>query len=174
MALHQPSAEYLRLHPFGLIPTLVDGDLVITESNVALRYLAEREGRDDLRGADPAMRARVDVLLDSLSLEVRPAVWELERIVIYGHHADEAATAEARSGLRVALGAYDRLLDDGGPHALGSLTIADCAIAGRMHHLDRLGLEPECAPRLRRVLDAMRARPAWAAAIGSHASRQTR
>jgi glutathione S-transferase len=31
------SPEYLELHPFGLIPTLVDGDLVVTESNTALR-----------------------------------------------------------------------------------------------------------------------------------------
>lgn len=165
--LHRPTADYRRLHPFGLVPTLVDGDLVITESNVALRYLAERNGRDDLRGASPRMRARVDVLLDSLSLEVRPVLWELERIVVYGQAADEAATIEARANLRDALSAYDRLLDGTGPHALGSLTIADCAIAGRLHHLDRLGLDPEPAPRLHRALTAIRARPAWAAAIGS-------
>lgn len=170
VALHQPTPEYRRLHPFGLIPTLVDDDLVITESNVALRYLAEREDRRDLRGANPAARARIDVLLDSLSLEVRPVAWELEQIVIYGHPADEPVTAQARSRLRVTLDAYDRLLDERGPHALGSLTIADCAIAGRLQHLDRLDLAPGCAPRLRRTLAAMRARPAWAAAIGSHAS----
>ena len=71
-------AEYLDLHPFGLIPTLVDGDLVVTESNTALRYLAERAGRWDLRGSDPRERARVDVVLDSLSLEVRPHLWAVE------------------------------------------------------------------------------------------------
>jgi len=165
--LHRPTADYLRLHPFGLVPTLVDGDLVITESNVALRYLAEREGRGDLRGATPAMRARVDMLLDSLSLEVRPAAWELERIVVYGEVADEATITRARATLRDAVSAYDRLLDQTGPHALGSLTIADCAIAGRLHHFDRLGLDPEAAPRLDRTLAAMRARPAWRAAVGS-------
>lgn len=170
VVLHEPSAEYLRLHPFGLVPTLVDGELVITESNVALRYLAEREGRDDLRGAAPAGRARVDLLLDSLSLEVRPAAWELERIAVYGHPADEAASVRARSELSATLSAYDRLLDSTGPHALGAFTIADCAIAGRLHHLHRLGVNSDCAPRLHRALAAAQARPAWTTAIGSLAS----
>lgn len=170
VTLHQPTAEYLTIHPFGLVPTLVDDGFVITESNTALRYLAEREGRHDLRGDGVRRRARVDGLLDSLSLHVRPAVWELERILVYGEEADQATVARARSAAHEALAAYDRLLDDAGPYALGTLTIADCAIAGRLHHLDRLELDPQCAPRLRRALAAVRRRPAWSAAIGSIAA----
>lgn len=45
MPLRNKPGEYFEIHPFGLVPALIDGDLVITESNVALRYLAEREGR---------------------------------------------------------------------------------------------------------------------------------
>lgn len=167
VVLHQPTPEYLRLHPFGLVPTLIDDDLVITESNVALRYLAEREGRADLRGETPAARARIDMLLDSLSLQVRPAAWDVERIVVYGEPADGPTTAHARSQLDVALNAYDRLLDETGPHALGAFTIADCAIAGRLHHIDRLGLDAQCAPRVRRTLTNARARAAWIDSIGS-------
>jgi glutathione S-transferase len=157
VTLHQPTPEYLAVHPFGLVPTLVDDGLVITESNTALRYLAERQGRDDLRGEDPAARARADVVLDSLSLEVRPTVWDVERIAVYGDPADEAEAARVRSRLIGALGAFDRLLSKDGPYALGPFTIADCAIAGRLLHLDQLGLDPGCAPRLRRTLAAARA-----------------
>ncbi|RCK62293.1 Glutathione S-transferase 2 [Candida viswanathii] len=32
---------YLKLNPHGIIPTLVDGDLVLAESNAILQYLAE-------------------------------------------------------------------------------------------------------------------------------------
>ncbi len=35
--------KYLELNPNGSVPTLVDGDLVIWESNTILRYLATRE-----------------------------------------------------------------------------------------------------------------------------------
>jgi glutathione S-transferase len=33
---------YLELNPAGGVPTLVDGDLVLSESNAILRYLAQR------------------------------------------------------------------------------------------------------------------------------------
>lgn len=155
---------YGALHPFGLVPTLVDGDVVVTESNVALRYLAEREGRADLRGPTPAERARIDGLLDSLSLELRPALWGVEEVVVYG--VDLPDRAERVALLEAKLAAYDTLLDADGPWATGSqLTIADCALGGRALHVPRLGLDPACAPRLRRVLGALAGRPGYASAL---------
>jgi glutathione S-transferase len=161
--LRDKPASYLEVHPFGLVPALVDGDLVITESNTALRYLAEREGRADLRGEDPAQRARVDNLLDTLSLELRPALWGVEEIAIYRLQMGDAEAAGRRAALGTALAAYDRLLDADGPYALGTFTIADCALAGRALHIERLGLADDVAPRLRRSVAAARARPAWSA-----------
>lgn len=146
--------SYAALHPFGLIPTLVDGEVVVTESNVALRYLAEREDRADLRGGTPAQRARVDGLLDSLSLELRPAFWGVEEFAIYGLAVPDEARRVAE--LEEKLSAYDRLLDPAGPWATGTtFTIADCALGGRALHVPRLPLAPGCAPRLRRVLAAL-------------------
>ncbi len=125
-------AGYAELHPFAMVPTLVDGAVVVTESNVALRYLAEREGRADLRGASPAARARIDVLLDSLSLEVRPALWGVEEFAIHGDVAEDPAARVAALERRLA--AYDRLLDSDGPWATGTtFTIADCALVVHAH-----------------------------------------
>lgn len=155
---------YAGVHPFGLIPALADGDLVLTESNTILRYLAEREGRDDLRGAGPAARARVDVLLDSLSLQLRPLLWGVEEVVVYGRPVDPGEAAARVAALADGLAAYETLLDGDGPYALGEVTIADFALAGRALHLPRLGLPEGTAPRLRRSLDASRARPSFAAA----------
>jgi glutathione S-transferase len=167
MGVEQPP-EYLALHPFGLIPTLVDGDVVVTESNTALRYLAEREERWDLRGADAVQRARVDSLLDSLSLEVRPDLWGVEEFAAYGLPVPDRERPGRIAALVAALDAFDQLLDADGPHAVGeSLTIADCAIAGRFLHLDRLPLEAGTAPRLARVVAATRARPSFASASAS-------
>src|SRR5213080_2993371 len=38
----QASAEYRALNPLGVVPTLVDGDLVVTESVAILLHLADR------------------------------------------------------------------------------------------------------------------------------------
>jgi len=159
------SQDYLALHPFGLIPTLVDGDLAVTESNTALRYLAERAERWDLRGDDARKRARVDVLLDSLSLEVRPHLWGVEEFAYYDLPVPEGERTARVAALGRALGGFDRLLEAEGPHAVGaSFTIADCAIAGRLLHLDALPLDPNCAPRLWSVVAAARRRPSFAQA----------
>jgi glutathione S-transferase len=151
---------YGAIHPFNLLPTLVDGELVVTESNTALRYLADREGRDDLYPREPASRARVDMLLDSLSLEVRPSLWAAEEPVVYGLESD----VDWRPALDRALTGYERLLADDG-YAAGDFTIADCAIAGRMQYVGRLPIDLSRYPRLQRTLGRTFARPAYQAAL---------
>jgi glutathione S-transferase len=52
------SADYLRLHPDGRIPTLVDGDFVLWESNAILLYLDELSGEAVRDARDQAEVAR--------------------------------------------------------------------------------------------------------------------
>jgi glutathione S-transferase len=49
--------DYLRINPAGKIPTLVDGELVLSESNAILLYVAESRGDFRLYSRDPAERA---------------------------------------------------------------------------------------------------------------------
>lgn len=158
--------EYREIHPFGLIPALRVGEvLTITESNTALRFLAEHAGRADLRGADPVARAGVDGVLDSLSLEVRPVLWGVEEVAVYGLEVPEEERTRRVGALAEALRSFDALLHPDGPFALGAeLTIADAALAGRLLHLPTLPLDAAVAPRTRRSVAAAQARPAFAAA----------
>ena len=48
----QASAEYRALNPLGVVPTLVDGDLVVTESVAILLYLADRHPEARLAPAE--------------------------------------------------------------------------------------------------------------------------
>lgn len=50
-------AEYLALNPTGQIPTLVDGDFVLTESAAMVHYLAEKYGPALLGDGTPEARA---------------------------------------------------------------------------------------------------------------------
>ena len=52
--------EYLRLNPNGLVPTVIDGDLVMWESNTICRYLCNTHPNGaSLYPADFAERTHV-------------------------------------------------------------------------------------------------------------------
>jgi len=53
------TAEYLAINPTGKIPTLVDDDFVLFESNAILIYLAESYGRSRLWSTDSKARGRI-------------------------------------------------------------------------------------------------------------------
>jgi glutathione S-transferase len=51
--------EYLALNPNGAVPTLVDGDYVLTESRAIMQYLAAKKHESGLLPRDEAARADV-------------------------------------------------------------------------------------------------------------------
>ncbi len=55
----QQKPEYLKLNPKGVVPTLIDGELVICESNVILEYLDDAFPDPPLRPSDPFSRAKI-------------------------------------------------------------------------------------------------------------------
>lgn len=147
-------AEHLTVHPFGTVPALIDGELVVTESNAILRYLARRERRTDLYPDEPRAAARIDQLLDALSLQLRPLLWAVEEPLVYG---DGHPPASAITALDRGMAAWERLLE-ANAEVLATFTIADCGITGRMLYLDRL---PVDAPRTRALVDRTRRRPSY-------------
>ncbi|MGE0735709.1 MAG: glutathione S-transferase family protein [Alphaproteobacteria bacterium] len=77
------SPEYLRLNPNGLVPTLIDGDFVLWESNAIVRYLSAKYGAGTLWPTDPRERAMGDKWMDwqisTLFAYLRPVFWTLIR-----------------------------------------------------------------------------------------------
>jgi len=53
------SSEYLAINPNGSVPTLVDGDFVLWESNAIMQYLADKVPGNTLFPRDPKLRADV-------------------------------------------------------------------------------------------------------------------
>ena len=57
--------SYLQMNPTGKVPTLVDGEHVIWESNTILRYLCLKQASHLLPG-DPSLRAQCETWMDWL------------------------------------------------------------------------------------------------------------
>ena len=76
--------EYLALNPRAVVPTLKDGDYVLTESMAILLYLARRFPAAGLLPADPQLAARCAELLSVFTTSVHVAfrqLWRPERFV---------------------------------------------------------------------------------------------
>lgn len=56
--------DFRKLNPVGMIPVLEDEGQLFWESNSIVRYLAAREGRNDLLPQAPAARAHVEKWMD--------------------------------------------------------------------------------------------------------------
>lgn len=128
---------YLELNPFGGVPAIRDGELVLAESQAILRYLAGREGRDDLYPRDPAARARVDWALDAWTTTAFPRIFPLYRAVIaetrdedgapHPERADPGKVDQALAGAREGFELFEEFVADDGTVVGGGFTIADCA-----------------------------------------------
>lgn len=68
------SPEYLALNPHARVPSIVDGDAVVWESNTVLRYLNTKFGRDDLHPKEPVARAHVEQWMDWQLAHLQPAI----------------------------------------------------------------------------------------------------
>jgi glutathione S-transferase len=160
---------HLALNPLGGIPVLVDGELVLAESNAILRHLAEREGRDDVWPARAEERARVDWLLDVVATTLRPAA-RVGDAPAYGFRRgrgigavppEPEAVPAAVERIAPSLAGVAALLGDGGHACLGRLTLADCAALPSLWRLDHAGALAG-HPRLARWCETAAAHPAWA------------
>lgn len=159
---------HLAVNPIGGIPALIDGELVLAESNTILRYLAEREGRDDLLPADAAERAQIDWLLDTVAMTLRPACREID-VPAYGFRPQRGIGAEpprpedlpaAIERIAPRLTAFAQLLGDGRYAALGRLTVADCAAMPSLWRLLHAGALQDHA-RLQAWAETVSDHPAW-------------
>jgi glutathione S-transferase len=163
-----PRPEWqVALNPLGGIPTLIDGDFVLAESQAILRYLAAEEA--DLLPHSARERAPVDWVLDAVATTLRPAGREVDAPA-YGWRPGRGIGAEPPQHAEVPaaiatvapqLEAFSRLLGDGGYACLGRLTLADCAAMPslwRLHHAGALGGHE----RLAAWAETVASHPAWA------------
>ena len=157
--------DYLAMNPNGRVPTLVDGDYVLWESNSVMRYLCMAYGeRSPIYPQSPKSRAAVDRWLDwTLSMLQpvdRPVFWALVRtppekrdMVQIQKDADAAAVVwrviESQLATR-------RFIED------DRFTIADIAIGAYARRwLGVEGVSKPKLPNLERWFDEIAQRPGF-------------
>jgi glutathione S-transferase len=137
------SSEYLAVNPNHQVPTLLDGDLKIHESNAILRYLCNRHSLESWYPTDGRLRAKVDQWLDWTQCRFVPAMRDIVlNEVFLGEKGDKAAAQRGREHMKELFqilenGLRDRFLAGDTP------TIADLSLASCVYQLTFAGIQPE-------------------------------
>ena len=137
------SPEYLAINPNHQVPTLVDGDIKIAESNAILRYLCVKHGLDDWYPHDLAKRAAVEQWLDWNQCRLSPAVVDIVlNSVFLGERGDAAAVERGRARLRELEPILETGLTGRAFLAGDTPTIADLSLASSIFQLGFARLAP--------------------------------
>ena len=160
-------AAYLKLNPNGKVPTLVDGDTVIWESNTILRYLAAKHKKESLYPSELAARTEVERWMDWLLAAVN-----YQYVQVFKDSKkpanERAATFEADAKeLAAQLAILDGAMAGKAWIAGKDFTLADVALGPIMHRCLDFPIALPALSNLKAWREKLKERPAFKKATGA-------
>ena len=163
------SAEFLALNPNGQVPVLEDGDVVVSDSNAILVYLARKYAPDWMPG-DPEGEAAVQRWLTLAAGEIAFGSAAARLITVFGAPLDaefaSGVAAKAMQKLEQRLDGHDWLVGD-------RPTIADVAAYSYTAHAPEGNVSLDPYPNVRawiarfEALDGFMPMPATAVGLAA-------
>ena len=162
----QKAPAYTAINPMASLPAMVDGDLVLWESNAILQYAADKVGADAAYPHDLKVRADINrwLLWESSSWFPSCYVFLVENCVkpLLGSQPDPAVLAAQADQFHKLAGILDARLAGRDWITGNKPTIADIALAAPMHLHGWQKLPIGDHPNLRRWLtDNVERLPSW-------------
>jgi glutathione S-transferase len=160
--------EYLAINPGGRVPTLVEEDFVLFESNAILVYLAARHEGRKLEGDTPRSRAEVARWMFLGCAHLGPAVQQIfaHTMRLPPEKRLPQVVETARGDLDRSLAVLEQQLAKNDHLAGESFTIADISVAPILSPAAMLGIDLTRFPSVSAWLARIKGRPAWAKATG--------
>lgn len=131
--LDDPPEDLLDLNPYNSVPTLVDRDLVLYDTNVICEYLDERYPHPPLMPVDPLSRARLRLAVVRIENDWLTLVDGIDE----GGRGADAARKALRDELLKNIPAFKASKFFLSPE----MSLADCALAPLIWRLDALGVQ---------------------------------
>ncbi|CAD5126615.1 DgyrCDS14701 [Dimorphilus gyrociliatus] len=153
----QKSEEYAKINPHSKVPTLVDGDFVLSESRAIMIYLFNKHGKskdDYLYPKDLKKRAKVDQFLYYSASSFVSALLGYFRIVFTGQRQP---TEEEKSKFEGALADLDRIYFQNSNFLFGDKpTLADFDLAATLQQMELIKVDFSKYPRISKFLNAVK------------------
>lgn len=162
MAAAHKHPDYLKLHPMGRVPVLVDGDFVLWESNAILRYLAERAPYKLLDGDTAKARAEIAEWTFVNAAHLSPALAHIFAHTIRLPEEQRIAKLVENGRAEVArcVGPLEARLA-GRAWIVDRFSIADISIGASLAVAPMIGVDLSVHPNVTAWLKRLQARPAW-------------
>ena len=166
----QKQPPFAAINPQKFVPVLVDGEVSLTQSLAIIEYLEETHPQPPLLPADPAGRARVRALALAVACDIHP----LNNLRVLNYlkaplgHDEETRNAWYRHWVAEGFAALEAML--AGDPATGRFchadtpTLADVCLVPQVANAERFDCDLAPYPTVRRIAEAARALPAFAAA----------
>jgi glutathione S-transferase len=158
--------EYLAINPNGAVPSLVDGDYVLTESRAIMQYLAAKKPESALLPRDE--RGRADVtrwqFWDSSHFSPQVGTLVFQRLLkqMFGMgEPDAAKVEEALTNLRRYAAVLNKHLE-GKRYVVGdALTLADLTLASTLMYAKQVDVPLAEFPNIQGWLGRITELDAW-------------
>ncbi len=159
--------EYFALNPNGKVPTLIDGDFSLWESNAIMQYLADKVPDNTLFSQEPRIRADI----------IRWQCWELSHFnnalativfetvlkpKLLQQQTSQPTVDTATESLKAFSSVLEGHLADRDYVVGNDITLADYSIANIEGFKEMLPFDWSGYPRLNAYFDRVRADPHWA------------
>ena len=153
--------DLVELNPYGSVPTLVDRDLVLYNTQIIMEYLDDRYPHPPLMPVDPVERARTKLY-----------VYRMERdwysLLDYFDKGDEAKADQSRKIIRDGLTVIAPIFELKPFFMSNELTLADCTLLPLLWRLPLYDIElPAAAKPLIKYAERLFARTAFKRSMSS-------
>jgi glutathione S-transferase len=154
----QKKPEFILKNPFGQIPVIEDGDVILSDSNAILVYLALKYGDESWLPRDPEGAAAVQRFLSIAAGELAQGPAAARRVNVFGVPLDQDAARAVATRLFTILEQHLASC-----HFLVGTrpTIADVAGYSYIAHAPEGGISLAEYPNIRSWLDRIRALPGF-------------
>lgn len=169
----QHQRAYRQLNPNGLVPTLVDGQVILHQSLAIIEYLEDKHPEPSLLPGSPRQRGAIRALALDLASELQPLI--NLRVQQYLKKELEVTDAQKQAWLdhwfAESFSAFEKNLEEvAGTYCVGdTFSLADVCLVPQVFSAQRFGIKLDDYPILMGVYERLVELPFVAAA---HPSKQ--
>ena len=169
----QHKQSYRQLNPNGLVPTLVDGTVILHQSLAIIEYLEETHPQPSLLPGNAQKRGAIRALALDIASELQPLInLRVQQYLVRELGADDAAKqAWLQHWFKQSFTAFERNLEEvSGKYCVGDeFSLADVCLVPQVYSAERFGIALDDYPLLQGIYQRLLELP-WVAA--AHPNKQ--